>query len=108
MGCHLRRKVGFRDTFAVTLLEDGVPIREVSRALAHTSVTTTERHYAKWTPDQQVRLDEYAEVLARAELRIRRGLRQQLLQLIKNNCYTVAPTRRLEVTSDPDDNIFLE
>jgi putative PIN family toxin of toxin-antitoxin system len=53
-------------------------------------------------------LDEYTEVLARPELKIRRSLRQQLLQLIKNNCYTVAPTRRLEVTSDPDDNIFLE
>ena len=34
--------------------------------------------------------------------------RQQLLQLIKNHGYTVAPTRRLEVTSDPDDNMFLE
>jgi putative PIN family toxin of toxin-antitoxin system len=53
-------------------------------------------------------LDEYSEVLARPELRIRKGLRQQLLQLIKNRCYTVAPTRRLEVTSDPDDNIFVE
>jgi putative PIN family toxin of toxin-antitoxin system len=53
-------------------------------------------------------LDEYSEVLARPELRIRKGLRQQLLQLIKNRCYTMAPTRRLEVTSDPDDNIFVE
>ena len=53
-------------------------------------------------------LQEYSEVLARPELKIRRGLRQQLLQLIKNNCHTVAPTRRLEVTSDPDDNMFLE
>jgi uncharacterized protein len=53
-------------------------------------------------------LNEYSEVLARPELRIRKGLRQQLLQLIKNRCYTMAPTRRLEVTSDPDDNIFVE
>jgi uncharacterized protein len=53
-------------------------------------------------------LEEYSEVLARPELRIRKGLRQQLLQLIKNHCYTVSPTRLLEVTSDPDDNIFLE
>jgi len=53
-------------------------------------------------------LDEYSEVLGRSELKIRRGLRQQLLQLIKNNCYTVTPTRRLEVTSDPDDNVSLE
>ena len=30
------------------------------------------------------------------------------LQLIRNHRYTVVPLRRLEVTSDPDDNIFLE
>src|ERR1700692_181513 len=53
-------------------------------------------------------LEEYSEVLSRPELRIRKGLRQQLLQLIKNHVYTVAPTRYLEVTSDPDDNIFVE
>ena len=53
-------------------------------------------------------LEEYGEVLARPELRIRKGLRQQLLQLIKNHSYTVAPTRHLEVTPDPDDNMFLE
>jgi putative PIN family toxin of toxin-antitoxin system len=53
-------------------------------------------------------LEEYSEVLARPELKIRKGLRQQLLQLIKNHSYTVAPTRQLEVTGDPDDNVFLE
>jgi putative PIN family toxin of toxin-antitoxin system len=53
-------------------------------------------------------LDEYSDVLARPELNIRKGLRQQLLQLIRNRSYTVIPSRRLEVTSDPDDNIFLE
>jgi putative PIN family toxin of toxin-antitoxin system len=53
-------------------------------------------------------LEEYSEVLSRPELRIRKGLRQQLLQLIKNHCYTVAPTRLLEIASDPDDNMFLE
>jgi uncharacterized protein len=53
-------------------------------------------------------LDEYADVLSRPELGIRRGLRQQLLQLIKNHGYTVAPSSRLEITSDPDDNVFLE
>jgi len=49
-----------------------------------------------------------ASVLARPELKIRKGLRQQLLQLIKSRCYRVAPTKRLQVTPDPDDNIFLE
>jgi putative PIN family toxin of toxin-antitoxin system len=53
-------------------------------------------------------LEEYADVLARPELRIRKGLRQQLLQLLKNQSYTVEPSRRLEVAKDTDDNIFLE
>ena len=53
-------------------------------------------------------MEEYKEVLSRAELRIRKGLRQQLLQLIKSHSYTVAPVRSLEVTGDPDDNIFVE
>ena len=51
---------------------------------------------------------EYAEVLARPELTIRKGLRLQLLQLIKNHGHTVSPNRRLEVTVDPADNMFLE
>jgi len=53
-------------------------------------------------------LEEYSEVLARPELRIRKGLRLQLLQLIKNHGHTVVPTRQLEATTDPADNIFLE
>ena len=53
-------------------------------------------------------LEEYAEVLARRELGIRRGLRLQLLQLIRNRCQVVHPRVRLEVTPDPDDNRFLE
>jgi uncharacterized protein len=53
-------------------------------------------------------LEEYAEVLSRTELSIRKGLRLQLLQLIKNRGRLVTPSRRIEVTSDPDDNIFVE
>lgn len=53
-------------------------------------------------------LEEYAEVLSRPELSIRKGLRLQLLQLIKNRGHLVNPLRRIEVTSDPDDNIFVE
>lgn len=53
-------------------------------------------------------LEEYAEVLSRPELLIRRGLRLQLLQLIKNRSHIIVPSRRLDVTSDPDDNIFIE
>ena len=47
-------------------------------------------------------------MLSRPHLRIRKGLRLQLLQLIKNSGHIVAPSRRLEVCGDPDDNIFLE
>jgi len=53
-------------------------------------------------------LDEYAEVLSRPELKIRKGLRRQLLQLILNQGNLVVPSRRLEVSGDPDDNRFLE
>ena len=47
-------------------------------------------------------------MLARPELNIRKGLRQQLLQLIKRHACLVVPARRLEVALDPDDNRFLE
>ena len=51
---------------------------------------------------------EYALVLARPELKIRRSSRQQLLQLIKNHARVVVPSRVAQITSDPDDNIFVE
>ena len=51
---------------------------------------------------------EYREVLARPELKIRKGLRQQVLQLIRSHSQTVTPSRPLQITPDPDDNIFLE
>jgi len=46
-----------RDTFAVDLLEKGVPLEEVSKLLGHESIKTTERHYAKWVKARQDRLD---------------------------------------------------
>jgi integrase/recombinase XerD len=46
-----------RDTFAVDLLEQGVPLEEVSKLLGHESIKTTERHYAKWVKGRQDRLD---------------------------------------------------
>jgi putative PIN family toxin of toxin-antitoxin system len=51
---------------------------------------------------------EYREVLARPELKIRKGLRQQLLDLIKNRAQIVKPSRALQVAKDPDDDKFLE
>jgi integrase/recombinase XerD len=46
-----------RDTFAVALLEQGVPLEEVSKLLGHESIKTTERYYAKWVKARQDRLD---------------------------------------------------
>jgi putative PIN family toxin of toxin-antitoxin system len=53
-------------------------------------------------------LSEYREVLWRPELRIRKGLRRQLLQLIRNHSQLLIPPRLLRVTKDPDDDKFLE
>ena len=47
-----------RDTFAVDLLSKGVPMEEVSKLLGHTSIKTTERHYAAWIKGRQDRLDD--------------------------------------------------
>jgi predicted nucleic acid-binding protein len=49
-----------------------------------------------------------ASVLARPEFKIRRGLRQQLLQFIKNRAHLVAPARPIRAAHDVDDNIFIE
>jgi uncharacterized protein len=53
-------------------------------------------------------LEEYAGVLARPHLKIRKGVRLQLLPLIKNNSHIVVPSHRFEVAGDPADNVFLE
>jgi len=45
-----------RDTFAVDLLAKGVPLQEVSKLLGHTSIKTTEKHYAPWVVERQKRL----------------------------------------------------
>jgi site-specific recombinase XerD len=46
-----------RDTFAVDLLEKGVPLEAVSKMLGHKSIVTTEQHYAQWVKGRQDRLD---------------------------------------------------
>jgi len=53
-------------------------------------------------------VSEYAMVLARPELKIRRNLRHQLLQVIKHHTRVVSPARLAQVTSDPADNMFVE
>lgn len=47
----------FRDTFAVNLLLGGVTLEQVSILLGHTSIRTTERHYAPWVKSRQVQLE---------------------------------------------------
>jgi integrase/recombinase XerD len=48
----------FRHTYAIELLLAGVDIRQLSKALGHSSVTITERYYAKWCTAQQEMLDK--------------------------------------------------
>jgi site-specific recombinase XerD len=38
-----------RDTYAVELLQKGVPLEDVSMLLGHRSITTTGKQYAKWS-----------------------------------------------------------
>jgi len=53
-------------------------------------------------------LTEYRDVLTRPEFQIRKGLRQQLLDLIRKRAHLVNAVRAVQVTSDPDDNKFIE
>jgi putative PIN family toxin of toxin-antitoxin system len=88
---------------ACVVASAGAACRSAKRTVLLLGITKPARLYVS-----RPILEEYSEGLSRPELQIRKGLRQQLLQLIKNHCYTVAPTRLLEVTSDPDDNMFRE
>jgi putative PIN family toxin of toxin-antitoxin system len=51
---------------------------------------------------------EYQDVLARPELRIRKGIQRQLIDLIEQRSYLVKPSRSLQAATDPGDNIFVE
>lgn len=54
----------FRDTFAVNLLLAGVDIRTVQLLLGHTSLRTTEQHYAPYVKEFQVKLDAAVDKLS--------------------------------------------
>jgi putative PIN family toxin of toxin-antitoxin system len=53
-------------------------------------------------------LTEYSEVLARPELQIRKCLQRQLLDLLRKRAHFVTPAWTLQMTGDPEDNMFLE
>ena len=62
---------------------------------------------ARWYVSEPI-MKEYAAVLARAEFKIRKGLRLQFLQLIKNHAHVVVPAHLPQLTADAADNVFLE
>jgi integrase/recombinase XerD len=47
----------FRDTFAVGLLQAGVPMERVSVLLGHSSIKVTEKHYSPWVRARQQQLE---------------------------------------------------
>ena len=61
-----------------------------------------ELHYSEAIPA------EYQEVLSRARFRIAPEKIAESMLLIRMAGKRVLPTRRVQVASDPDDNIFLE
>ena len=62
---------------------------------------------ARWFVSPDI-LDEYQRVLARPQLRLLPERTAELLALVQSRCHLVRPRRRLSVSPDPDDNIFLE
>jgi integrase len=55
-----------RDTYAVELLKAGVPLEDVSKLLTHTSIATTERHYAPWVKSRLQQLEDKSVAAMRA------------------------------------------
>jgi integrase len=47
-----------RDTYAVELLLAFVPLEDVSKLLTHTSIKTTQDHYAPWVKARLQQLDD--------------------------------------------------
>jgi integrase/recombinase XerD len=68
----------FRDTFAVELLQAGVPLDRVSVLLGHKSVKITEKYYAAWTHARQEQIEaDLARAWARDPLVILETARVQ-------------------------------
>jgi site-specific recombinase XerD len=54
----------FRDTFAINMLRQGVPILEVCDFLGHSDVKITYNHYVKWLPEQQAEIAQKSSLLS--------------------------------------------
>jgi uncharacterized protein len=94
----LRLVIDTNVIIAAALKPEGLPRTVVLLALTKP---------ARWYVSGPI-MREYAAVLARPELRIRKGLRHQFLQLVKNHVEVVVPAGLPQITPDPADNIFLE
>jgi putative PIN family toxin of toxin-antitoxin system len=53
-------------------------------------------------------LEEYVRVLRRPQLKLSDSRIVEVLHLLESRVLLVTPSRRIQVTPDPDDNIFLE
>jgi len=53
-------------------------------------------------------LEEYERVLSKPQLKLSPLRVGQVMGLVKSRALLVRPSRRLDVTLDPDDNVFLE
>jgi integrase len=53
----------FRDTFAVRLLREGVPLERVSKLLGHRSIRITEQHYWPWVQSLQLQMNRMTELM---------------------------------------------
>jgi uncharacterized protein len=95
---HLRLVIDTNVLISAAIKPTGLP-----RTVLLVAITPPARFYVS-----RPILKEYRNVLKRPELLIRKGIQHQLLQLIENRSHRVEPTRRLDVCSDPDDNMFLE
>ena len=94
----LRLVVDTNFVVSAALKPDGLP-----RTVLLLAITRPARLYVS-----PAIIAEYQDVLSRPELQIHKRLRQQLLKLIEEHSHSVKPSRRLQVTRDPDDNMFLE
>jgi uncharacterized protein len=85
------------------LVSAALKAESIQRTVILIAITRPARLYVS-----QPILEEYTAVLARPELRIRKGMRLQLLQLIRNRSFLISPRIHLSAATDPEDDKFIE